>query len=128
MRTLTVDFAKECGKIKPMHAVNNGPLAPTVRGTTNFEQYKAAKIPYARNHDASLYSGYCGEHIVDVHRIFKNFDADENDPASYIFEPTDKYVKTTYDAGTKVFYRLGASIEHQYKYGTRVPKDMAKWA
>ena len=128
MRTVTVDFSKECGKIKPMHAVNNGPLAPTVRGTSNFEQYKAAKIPYARNHDASFYSGYGGEHIVDVHRIFKNFDADENDPASYIFEPTDKYVKTTYDAGTKVFYRLGASIEHQYKYGTRVPKDSHKWA
>ena len=128
MTRIAVDFSNDLGAVKPMHAVNNGPLAPTVRGTSNFELYKAARIPYARNHDASLYGGYGGEHIVDVHRIFKNFDADENDPASYIFEPTDKYVRITYEAGTKVFYRLGASIEHQYKYGTRVPKDMEKWA
>lgn len=68
------------------------------------------EIPYARNHDASFYSAYGGEHTVDVHRIFKNFDADENDPASYIFEPTDVYTKNTFAAGTKVFYRLGADI------------------
>ena len=111
-----------------MHAVNNGPLAPSVRGTSNFELYKAAGIPYARNHDASFYSGYGGEHTVDVHRIFKNFDADENSPDSYVFEPTDRYVKATFDVGTKVFYRLGASIEHGYKYGTYPPKDFQKWA
>lgn len=116
------------GVIKPMHAVNNGPAFPNVRGMSNFESYKEAGIPYARNHDASFYASYGGEHIVDVHRIFKNFDADENDPASYVFEPTDKYLQNIVDAGTKVFYRLGASIEHEYKYGTRVPKDYHKWA
>ena len=128
MAKITVDFSNCNGSIKPMHAVNNGPLAPTVRGTSNFEIYKAAGIPYARNHDASFYSGYGGEHIVDVHRIFKNFDADENDPASYTFGPTDAYVKVTLDAGTKVFYRLGSSIEHRYKFGTYPPKDFSKWA
>ena len=38
------------------------------------------------------------------------------------------YVKNTFDAGTKVFYRLGASIEHGLKWGTYPPKDFAKWA
>lgn len=129
MTTIHIDFNKQNGKIKPMNAVNNGPTAPGVRNSySNFYTYKEARIPYARNHDASFFSGYGGEHTVDVHRIFKNFDADVNDPASYIFEPTDQYVKTTFDAGTKVFYRLGASIEHGYKYGTRVPKDYLKWA
>ena len=128
MRTIAVDFGKECGMIKPMNAVNNGPLGMSERGTTNFPDYKALDIPYARNHDASFYSGFGGEHTVDVHRIFRNFDADENDPASYIFEPTDEYTKNTYAAGTKVFYRLGASIEHGYKFGTYPPKDFAKWA
>ena len=128
MAQIIIDFKESAGKIKPMHAVNNGPIAPTVRGTSNFELYKAAGIPYARNHDASFYSGYGGDHTVDVHRIFKNFDADENDPASYAFEATDKYVKTTFEAGTKVFYRLGATIEHGYKYGTYPPKDFHKWA
>ena len=128
MTKITVDSAKSTGKVKPMHAVNNGPIAPNVRGVTNFELYKAAGIPYARNHDASFYSSFGGEHTVDVHRIFKNFDADENDPAAYIFDPTDKYVSDTISTGTKVFYRLGASIEHGYKYGTYPPKDFEKWA
>ncbi len=123
-----VDFSNSCGIIKPMHAINNGPLKMSVRGTSNFEEYKAAGIPYARNHDASFYTGYGGEFSVDVHRIFRNFDADENDPASYIFAPTDAYMQTIVDAGTKIFYRLGASIEHEFKFGTYPPKDYAKWA
>lgn len=112
-----------------MNAVNNGPAGSKVRGVKgNFADYEAARIPYARNHDASFFSGYGGEHTVDVHRIFKNFDADENDPESYVFGPTDQYVLDTFSAGTKVFYRLGAAIEHGYKYGTHPPKDYLKWA
>lgn len=129
MITVNVDFTKTNGNIKPMNAVNNGPTAPSIRKSySNFDAYKALNIPYARNHDASFFTGYGGEHTVDVHRIFRNFEADENDPANYIFEPTDEYVRITYEAGTKVFYRLGASIEHGYKFGTRVPPDFAKWA
>ena len=129
MVELKLDLTKTDGKIKMMNAVNNGPTAPSIRKTyTSFDAYKALNIPYARNHDASFFTGYGGEHTVDVHRIFRNFEADENDPANYIFEPTDKYIKTTLDAGTKIFYRLGASIEHDYKFGTKVPPDFAKWA
>ena len=131
MIDLKVNLNKTNGVIKPMNCVNNGPTSPSIRKSySSFEAYKALNIPYARNHDASFFNGYGGggEHVVDVHRIFKNFDADENDPASYIFEPTDNYIKTTLEAGTETFYRLGAAIEHGYKYGTRVPKDFAKWA
>ena len=128
MTELYFDLTSTCGAIKPVNAVNNGPLAESVRGLSNFATYKALNIPYARNHDASFFTGYGGEHTVDVHRIFKNFDADENDPASYVFGPTDRYVKNTHAAGTKTFYRLGASIEHGYKYGTYPPKDFKKWA
>ena len=53
---------------------------------------------------------------------------DENDPANYIFEPTDEYVKRTVAVGTEPYYRLGASIEHGFKFGTRPPKDFNKWA
>ncbi len=126
---MKVNFGKTSGKIKPMNAVNNGPAAPNDRLLkSNFELYKSLKIPYARTHDSSYFITYGGEHTVDVHRIFKNFDADENDPVSYIFEPTDYYLKNIEAAGTKVFYRLGASIEHGYKYGTIPPKDNLKWA
>ncbi len=125
---IIIDLNKTDGKIKPMNAVNNGPAGSVVRGMSNFEYYAAAEIPYARNHDASFYSGYGGEHTVDVHRIFRDFDADENDPASYVFGPTDKYLASIDSVGTKTFYRLGASIEHEYKYGTYPPKDFEKWA
>ena len=130
MGNVTVDFSVTQGAIKHMDAVNNGPVAPSVRmpQKSNFDLYKTAQFPYMRNHDASFCMFYGGEHSVDVHRIFKNFDADENDPESYIFEPTDKYLLNTVAAGTKIFYRLGASIEHGFKYGTRVPKDFHKWA
>ena len=128
MTELFFDFLNTCGKIKTINAVNNGPAGSKVRGTGNFATYEALEIPYARNHDASFYSGYGGEHTVDVHRIFKNFDADENDPASYVFAPTDTYIANTEAVGTKTFYRLGASIEHGYKEGTYPPKDFQKWA
>ncbi len=128
MQKIKIDFSAYVGKIKPMNAVNNGPMGESERGISNFRDYADLEIPYARNHDASFFSGYGGEHTVDVHRIFKNFDADETDPRSYVFEPTDEYTLNTFKAGTKVFYRLGASIEHGYKYGTYPPKDFAKWA
>ena len=131
MKHITVDFAKEKGRMKPMHAVNNGPVykfGEEMR-TTNLEAYRAAGIPFARTHDASLCYTYGGEHIVDVANIFKNFDADATDPASYDFRMTDEYLRVIEMGGAKVFYRLGSSIEHgAVKFKTLPPKDFHKWA
>lgn len=130
MPTVTLNFNKKIGDIKIMHAVNNGPIvtkADQKRG--NQETYRAARIPYARNHDAGFESRYGGEHTVDVHAIFPNFDADVNDPESYDFVCTDKYMADILSVGTKPFYRLGSKIEHGVKkYGTIMPKDFKKWA
>ena len=130
MANVKIDLNKIVGKIKNMHAVNNGPIvAGSDQTRGNFLSYKAAGIPYARNHDAGFDSRYGGEHTVDVHAIFPNFDADVNDPASYDFPCTDLYTKQILDAGTKPFYRLGSKIEHGIKkYGTVKPKDFKKWA
>ena len=130
MADIKINFDKIIGKIKNMHAVNNGPIvAGSDQTRGNFLFYKAAGIPYARNHDAGFDSRYGGEHTVDVHAIFPNFDADVNDPASYDFPCTDLYTKQIFDAGTKPFYRLGSKIEHGIKkYGTVMPKDFQKWA
>jgi len=129
MSKLKVDFSKREGVIKDMNAVNNGPAGSPVRQTGNVKLYKELNIPYARLHDSAFYTGnYGGEYSVDVHRLFPNFDADENDPASYLFGPTDEYLQSIDAVGTKVFYRLGAGIEHGYKKGTYPPKDFSKWA
>ena len=50
---IRVDASDILGSIKPMNAVNNGPAVKKpggdqVRG--NFEDYKAARIPFARAH------------------------------------------------------------------------------
>lgn len=130
MSMVNVKFNDVTGKIKAMHGVNNGPIigrSEQVRG--NFSEFKAAKIPYVRNHDASFCSAYGGEHTVDVHAIFPNFDADPYDPASYDFTYTDIYTKSILDTGAEVYYRFGSKIEHGVKkYGTLVPKDFKKWA
>ncbi len=130
MNRISIDFTKETGKIKPMHAVNNGPKkARESQSRGNFDRWVEIGIPYARNHDASIEYSYGGEHIVDIIAIFPDFDADVNDPASYDFHLTDEYLQTTLEAGTKIFYRLGNKIEHwSKKYGTVKPKDYKKWA
>ena len=134
MAQIKVDFTRTVGVIKPMHAVNNGPVAKSPNpnswgGRSNMAEYRAAGIPFARNHDASFYDSYGNEHTVDVHAIFPRFEADVNDPASYDFFCTDNYILTTEAAGTETFYRLGSRIEHAIKkYGTLVPKDYRKWA
>lgn len=131
MVNLHINFNKELGKIKPMHAVNNGPVMPSrmFSKSGNFDDYKEAGIPYARNHDAAFFSSYGGEHTVDINAIFPNFDADPNDPLSYDFVCTDKYSQDIMDAGTEVFYRLGNKIDHRVKkYDSVPPKDFHKWA
>ncbi len=128
---ISIRYDKITGPIKRMNAVNNGPVyrPGSEQNTGNLDTYTDANIPFARTHDASFYSGYGGEHTVDVHLIFTNFDADPYDPASYDFFYTDKYMQAILLAGTKVFYRLGTKIEHgEKRYGTIPPKDFHKWA
>ena len=128
--TVTVDFAKTVGRVKPMNAVNNGPEGEGgAFRRSNVEAYRAANIPFARTHDSSEYIVYGGDHVVDVSAIFPDFDADENDPANYDFEVTDAYMDRIRSAGTEPFYRLGQRIEHAVKrYNVFPPKDDAKWA
>ena len=133
MEALVFDSSKSYGKFKPMNGVSNGPVYyiknPRNNRLNNFEAYKAAGIPYARNHDASFSACYGGEHTVDISAIFPNFDADPYDEASYDFACTDEYILATEMAGTKTFYRLGQKIEHGVKkYHIAPPKDMKKWA
>lgn len=131
MKQINVDFSQDCGKVKPMHAVNNGPVHKfsADQRISNLQWFIDAGIPYARTHDAAFYATYGGERTVDITAIFPDFDKDPNDPESYDFVWTDEYLKVMDAAGTKPFYRLGQKIEHGVKkYGTYPPKDFKKWA
>ena len=82
MSTINLNQLNVCGIIKPMNAVNNGPMSPNPNSsTTNFPAYKAAEFPYARLHDAPINWGWA--HTVDITCVFPDFDADVNDPDSY---------------------------------------------
>ena len=128
---VSIDVAKIIGPVKPMHAVNNGPSVKKPAGDMpggNFDDYKAARIPFARTHD-SINCVAGSPHTCDISVIFPNFDADENDPKNYDFVFTDHYLDNIRRAGTEVFFRLGQTIEHgPKKYGVLPPKDFAKWA
>lgn len=131
MANVKVSFNKITGKVGPLHSVNNGPVYKFTEDQriTNLPAFVEAGIPYARNHDASFYANYGGEHTVDIHAIFPDFSKDVNDPASYDFILTDEYLKVIDFAGVKTFYRLGSKIEHwPVKYGTVCPPDFNKWA
>ncbi len=131
MDRITVDFSKNVGKVKPMHSVNNGPVYKFAadQRITNVHHYRAAGIPFARTHDASFYSTYGGEHIVDVNMIFTDWSRDVNDPEAYDFALTDEYLRMIEAGGAKVYYRLGTKIEHwSKKYNTLPPADFQKWA
>lgn len=132
MDVLQFDLSQEGKPFKLLNATNGGPwhkrhVYDQVR--SNFDDYKAARIPYSRNHDSAVHSIYGGPYSHDITCIFPCFDADPDDPASYDFACTDEAILCCLDAGTKTFFRLGQTIEHQVKkHGTIPPKDFKKWA
>ena len=127
MTHITIDVNNVIGKIKPMHGVGQPPMIGT--NTDTFHYLTEANIPYARLHDVGGWFG--GNLFVDIPNIFRNFDADENDPASYEFEFTDILIKGLMDAKCEPVYRLGVTIENFYEitaFRIFPPADMAKWA
>lgn len=132
METLKFDISQTGRQFKILNATNGGPWHrrhAIDQWRTNFEDYKAARIPYSRNHDSGVEGIYGGPFSHDVTRIFPDFSADPYAPESYDFACTDESVLVCHDAGTKTFYRLGQTIEHQIKkHGTIPPEDFHKWA
>ena len=91
--------------------------------------FKEAGIPFCRLHDTA--GAYGGAHYVDIPNVFPDFEADPRKPESYDFAFTDAYLKQIRAAGTQIFYRLGVTIENNYRikgYHNHPPKDYKKWA
>ncbi len=124
---MKINFAKTIGKIKPMHAINNAPIQGA--SDSMFHYLTEAGIPYSRLHDTG--GAYGGGRFVDITNLFRNFDADENDPNSYDFAFTDWLLNALYNSGVEPFFRLGVTIENYANikaYNIYPPKDFAKWA
>ena len=126
--SIKINFNETVGKMKPMHGVGGGPRQGGASlGMDISDIFSEIGVPFSRLHD--IEGSYSANQYVDVHCIFPDFNADENDSESYNFKPTDRYLKAIVDAGTQVFYRLGESIDHYpKKLHVRPPKDVEKWA
>ena len=128
---LSFNFDKVIGKIKPMHAVGQPPADICDNGIDDsmFHYLTEANIPYSRLHDTG---GSFGENLfVDIPNLFRDFNADENDPASYDFAFTDALLEKMMEAGIEPYFRLGVTIEnaHMIKaYRIFPPADPDKWA
>ena len=128
---LFVDFSKTVGKIKRMHAVGQPPFTGGFCSLdfSPMQLLKDANIPYSRLHDVG--GAFGSNRYVDIPNIFRNFDADENDPESYDFAFTDELIKALFEYGTVPYFRLGVTIENQSvikAYHIHPPKDYGKWA
>ena len=128
---INVDFSKTVGRIKAMHAVGQPPFSICNSGIDDsFMHYlQEANIPYSRLHDTG---GHFGCNLfVDVPNLFRDFDADENDPESYDFAFTDNLFEKMMKHGIEPYFRLGVTIENAHfikAYRIFPPKDSEKWA
>ena len=127
---VAVDFSAVTGPVKPVNGVGQPPLL-SYTGTSLFRYLKEAGIPYSRLHDVG---GSFGKNVfVDIPNVFRDFDADENDPANYDFALTDMLLKALEQHGVEPYFRLGVTIENAVEQGYPAyrispPKDFAKWA
>ncbi len=133
METLRFDLTKKAGKFKLLNCTNGGPWHKRGKQLedrgSNMANYIKARIPYSRNHDSGACGVYGGPYSHDVCKIFPRFEADPYDPVSYDFACTDEDILICLEAGTKTYFRLGETIEHQVKkHATLPPADFHKWA
>ena len=127
MTNIILHKDKTLGKIKPMHAVGQPPFFQTDYSYISF--LKEANIPYSRLHDVG--GAYGGFVFVDIPNIFRDFEADVEDPASYDFTFTDILISELMKNDCEPVYRLGVTIEnwqHVKAYRIFPPKDSKKWA
>lgn len=125
---MKVDFSKNLGPIKRMHAINQPPLAGD--NCKAFRFLKEAGIPYSRLHDMGL------ERLwprIDIECVFPNMDADETDPKNYRFPHSDFAIVNLMENGCEPYYNLSPTIENAVGVGyeplyIHPPKDYQKWA
>ena len=128
MASITVDLSKSIKKMKPMHGGGQPPVVSSAK-PTHFHYLTEAGIPYSRLHDVG--GSFGGGKYADIPNLFRNFDADENDPANYDFTFTDILLEGLVEAGVEPYFRLGITIENAVKvkpYFVFPPKDYDKWA
>ncbi len=126
-RTVSIDFSRKTGRLKPVNCLNNGPRFGIDLDRDFTEQYKEMAPQLVRV--SGIEAPYAPSRFLDIHCIFPDPDLDERFEASYNFAPTDRYLAAVKECGADIFLRLGESREpYEVKKYTRPPRDCAKTA
>ena len=131
LAAMAVNFNGNIGKIRPeLHSSGFGPTVAS-QNARDLADLKAMGFTYARTHDWALINA--NQRVCDWHHIFPLPKLDATNPEYYVFGPTDFLLKRTREeAGMKVFFRLGTSIEHTQRTGVHfnaaIPEDFDKVA
>ena len=126
---ITVDFTAKEGLIrKELYGSGLHIFVANRHIADNSETFKTLRFPVVRNHDWSLNNP--NQRMIDVHHIFPLMHLDPADERNYYFAPSDEVIRLVYESGSKVFYRLGTSIEHTegIHFNTIPPTDFNKYA
>ena len=125
---LSADFTVETGPVRP--ELHSSGYAPKIASNGNItKEIKELNFDYTRTHDLALINP--GQRVVDNHFIFPLSNLDAKDPKNYYFKATDYLLQLCRDAGLKIFYRLGTSIEHsgpKVHFNSLIPDDFDKVA
>ena len=126
MSIIQVDLDKQIKPMKPMHGGGQPPMPGVMERF--FHYITEAGIPYSRLHNVG--GAFGSNRFVDVPNIFRDFDADENDPANCDFTFTDILMSHLANSGVEPYFRLGVSFEDHAKIkpnGAVLPKGYEKW-
>ncbi len=114
--------------IKPLHGVGQPPFSG-IDFSFIRRWLTPAGIPFSRLHDVG---GCFGNNLfADIPNLFRDFEADPDDPGAYDFAFTDLLMQSLAEAGVEPFFRLGVTIENYARveaYRIHPPKAFAKWA
>lgn len=127
-KSITVDFERKCGRIKPLLAMNGAPRSGGVGLPYDFsEEFSRMRVPAVRV--GAGMGDYGFNQFLNIHSIFPDFSADETLEQSYNFLPTDLYLASVKNIGAEIFYCLGEYSEpYSKKLYVRAPADKEKWA
>lgn len=119
MAEIQVNVSVSRGSIKPVNGICNAPQKRTLK------YWKQAELPFTRLHDSFLGTN----RAVDISAVFPDFHADEQDPANYSFDVTDRYIAAVLESGAQIVYRLGETLFDSAVADRLMqpPEDFEKW-
>ncbi len=122
MIRLQLDCSRKLRPIGDLNGMTNGPL--TYFGDFS-EQFRDMGIRVIRLHETHARNTNC----VEIPYIFRDFDADENDPANYYFAATDAVITAAKENNIEIIYRLGMGTEAtEPRVFCNALPDYEKWA